>query len=303
MEYIQPSLEHVKGDTWCIVTGYSRIPLFKLGAGRAMLIDSGLANPDREGILSLLRREDLRVAAVLTSHAHIDHTGNHKILQQEHGAKLYMTLFDAAVSSNPVNLKAYFYGTSYQGVINYGESMFCHADRLITPRDNEVVVEGARFQVLRLPGHAPEHLGFVTPDGVAYLGDALMSEQVLNSVHIPYSMCCELDIQTKRNIQHMDYDAYIIPHNAVCADVRALAQQNICVLQDKIETVYNTVDHYMSMEQIVARASAAMGMRGDTTYKINVAERNIRIFVEHLLDTKRLRVRANEGVIEYIRRE
>ena len=181
--------------------------------------------------------------------------------------------------------------------------MFCHADRLITPRDTEVVVEGARFQVLRLPGHAPEHLGFVTPDGVAYLGDALMSEQVLNSVHIPYSMCCELDIQTKRNIQHMDYDAYIIPHNAVCTDVRALVQQNICVLQDKIETVYNTVDHYMSMEQIVARASAAMGVRGDTTYKINVAERNIRIFVEHLLDTKRLRVRANEGVIEYIRRE
>ena len=73
------------GDTFCIVTGYARIPLFKLGGGRAVIFDSGLAVPDRAGIFDLLRREELRVAAILTSHAHIDHTGNHKAIQQEHG--------------------------------------------------------------------------------------------------------------------------------------------------------------------------------------------------------------------------
>ena len=113
------------GDTFCIVTGYARIPLFKLGGGRAVIFDSGLAVPDRAGIFDLLRREELRVAAILTSHAHIDHTGNHKAIQQEHGAVVYMTPFDAAVSGTPMNLKAYLYGTSYRGVMDYGASMLC----------------------------------------------------------------------------------------------------------------------------------------------------------------------------------
>lgn len=298
---VKPYLEPVLGDTFCIVTGYSRIPLFKLGGGRAVLIDSGLAKPDREGILDLLRRENLRAAAVLTSHAHIDHTGNHSVLQSEHGAVLYMTAFDAAISSTPMNLKSYLYGTSYRGLMGYWDSMLCRMDRVIRPEDAEVEIEGARFQILRLPGHAPEHLGFVTPDGVAYLADALMSDRVLESVRIPYCMCCELDIQTKQEIRTMDYARYIIPHNGVCDEVAALAQRNIQKLEEKIEVVASLADHYITLEQLVAESVTAMGASRDTVYKIRVAERNIRVFVEHLLDMGRLTQRADRGLIEYIR--
>lgn len=298
---VKPYLEPVLGDTFCIVTGYARIPLFKLGGGRAVLLDSGLAAPDRDGILALLRREGLRVTAILTSHAHIDHTGNHQVLQQEHGAVVYMTPFDAAVSGSPMNLKAYLYGTSYRGVMDYGASMLCRADKIIYPEDTAVEVEGARFEILRLPGHAPEHLGFVTPDGAAYVADALMSGQVLDSVRIPYCMCCELDFQTKRALLDTHYPRYIIPHNGVCSDITDLVERNTRKLLDKIETVAGLADRRITMEELVAKASAAMGVTGDTVYKIRVAERNIRVFVEHLLDTGRLVQIASQGVIEYVR--
>lgn len=297
----KPYLEHVKGDTYCVVTGYSRIPLFRLDTGRAVLLDSGLARPDRQGIFDLLRQEGLRVEAILTSHAHIDHTGNHRAFQKEHGAKIYMSLFDAAVSSTPMNLKSYLYGTSYRGTIAYGESMLCKADRLIKQDDEELTVDGAKFRILRLPGHAPEHLGFVTPDGVAYLADSLMSDQVLDSVRIPYCMCCELDLQTKERLKEFNYDFYIIPHNAVCTEIAGLAERNRQKLLEKIEVVAGLADHYISMEELVARSAAAMGVNGDTVYKIRVAERNIHVFAEHLLDTGRLVQRANNGIIEYIR--
>ena len=301
MRVVTPYLEPVLGDTYCIVTTYCRIPVFKLGGGRVVMIDSGLAVPDREGILALLRKENLRVAAILTSHAHIDHTGNHHAIQQEHGAVVYMTPFNASVSETPMNLKSYLHGTSYRGVIEYGASMLCRTDRIILPKDTAVEVEGARFQILRLPGHTPEHIGFVTPDRVAYVADTLMSDSVLDAVRIPYCMCCELDIQSKRKVQKMDWARYIIPHNGVYDDVKQLAERNIQKLLDKIEMVYDAVDHYMSMEQIVAEVSAAMGVQGDTVYKINVSDRNIRIFVEHLLDTGRMVQRANESVKEYDR--
>ena len=299
--YEKPRLEQVRGDTWCIVTGYVRIPMYRLGGGRIVLIDSGIAVPDGAEIASLLHRENLTVAAILTSHAHIDHTGNHRMLQQEFGAKIWMSLFDAAASWNVMGMKALFGNTSYRGTEEYAESMFCQADEIIRPGDTAVTVEGATFPILRLPGHAPEHLGFVTPDGVAYLGDTLMSEQVLSAVRIPYCTCCELDLQSKRRVAELPYDCYIIPHNGVRSDVRALAQANIDSLLEKVELTAAQADCWRSMEELVARAAAAMGMEGNNVYRIKVAERNIRTFAEHLLDTGRLIQRGKDGIVQYIR--
>lgn len=290
----------MKGDTWCIVTGYSRIPLFKLGGGRAVLIDSGIP-ADREGILALLKRSGLTVAGILTSHSHIDHMGNHRVLQREHGAKLYMTPFDAAVTADPMAIKICFYEASYNDVLQYAAPMFCRADFVIGPEDKSVEVEGARFGILRLPGHASDHIGFVTPDSVAYLADALLSDQVLNAVRIPYCLCCELDLQTKRRISGMKYDSFIIAHNGVYAESKGIADRNISKLHEKVETVYDLINRPMAMEDIVLRASEAMGVRRNTLYKIRVSECNIRTYVEYLTETGRLLQRAKDGMIEYIR--
>ena len=43
MEIIKPYLEHVKGNTYCIVMSAVRIPIYKLNATDAIMIDSGYA--------------------------------------------------------------------------------------------------------------------------------------------------------------------------------------------------------------------------------------------------------------------
>lgn len=275
--------------------------MFRLGGGRIVLIDSGVAVPDQGKLLQLLQRENLRVAAVLTSHAHIDHIGNHYAIQSAHGSKVYMTPFAAAVSARPMNLKAYLSGMSYKETLSDGASMFCEADYIFRETDLVVDVEGACFKILALPGHAPEHVGFVTPDGVAYLADALLSDQVLDSVHIPYCMSCELDIQTKKIIEKMDYDSYILAHNAVYSCVKSIALRNREKLLEKIELVEGLAACPISMEKLVARASKRMGVPDGSVRKIRVAESSIRSFVEYLVDEGRLRQSVNKGVINYVK--
>ena len=301
MDIVQPFLEHVKGNTWCIVTKRSRIPLFKLKGGRVVLIDSGISTTDRVGILSLLAQNALTVAAILTSHAHVDHIGNHKTLQKEQGSKLYMTPFDAAISENPLYAQAYFYGINYQKVIKYTATYRCHADYLIRPEDEFIDVEGARFKILRLSGHTVEHLGFVTPDSVAYLADALLSDHVLESVRIPYCINCALDLDTKERIGEMNYDSYIVAHNGVYENIGALVKRNIDNILSKVDIIYKIADHYMSMEQILAKTCAALGIRMDSIYKIRSSEQSVRVYMEYLIEEGRLVQRANNGIIEYIR--
>ena len=155
---IEPYLEHVKGNTYCIVTGYARIPLYQLDRANCILIDSGL-HEDGKGIISCLERENLSVKAVLTSHSHIDHVGNHLALRRHFGARLYMSMFAAAANAEPVNLACCLPDfTTYRRLQPFMEGHF-KPDVLMDWSADSIEVEGAIFQILHLPGHDAEHLG------------------------------------------------------------------------------------------------------------------------------------------------
>ena len=254
-------LEHVLGDTYCIVTGYVRIPLYRLDKNRVVLMDSGLALPDRKKLLALLEREGMRVAAVLTTHAHIDHIGNHSVLKELHGASLYMTPYAAAQISGPLNMGGYIYNVSYRGIRKTFATMFCQADHVIQNTDTTVTVEGAVFDILRLNGHAPEHIGFVTPDGAAYPGDTLLTPEVQKSLHVPFCMCPELDMEAKERLAQTDYPVYILAHNGLCDNPRETAKVNIALMQEKMESILRLAREPVSQETLLAGASAAMGVQ------------------------------------------
>ena len=294
-------LEHLKGDTWCIVTDFCRIPFYKLDEKNIVMMDTGMRDPMDGGILDLLKKSDLKVSHILTTHAHIDHVGNHAILQREHGAKVYMTLFDAAVTSSPLCLKTYMYGSSYKFICEHADSMLCKTDELILPDQKNIIIEGVSFEILNLPGHAPEHLAFVTPDGVAYVADLLMTEHVLRSVRIPHITCWEEDLKSKRYIRNTQYSAYIMAHNGVCNSIDSLIRENIEVIEEKIKVVEDLLCDYMTMDEIAARGIKKFGVKDDTGWKLNTAYVNIRTFLEYLLDSKRAISVAKDGVTMYIR--
>jgi len=68
------------------------------------MIDCGLIE-EREGILKLLSMEGLKPAAVLATHAHVDHIGNAAYFQKEFGAKIIMNEVEAAIADSIRGLK------------------------------------------------------------------------------------------------------------------------------------------------------------------------------------------------------
>ncbi len=292
-------MEHVTGDTWCIVTGYVRIPVYKLGDGRAVLMDSGLLVPDGEKLLRLLEKEGLRAAAVLTSHAHIDHIGSHAVLQRLHGALLYMTPFAAAVMASPLNMGAAIYNHTHEGVKKMFGPLMCRADRIIGEEERFLTVCGRRFGILRLPGHAPEHVGFVTPDGAAYVGDALLSPEVMDSIHLPFCMCPAEDIESRKRLAETDFPFYILAHNGVCTDVRAAAEGNDAAFFKKAALVLDLACAPVSLETLMSSAMAGMHISGDNSYKVHVAEQSLRAIIHYLVDARCLRETAEDGRLMY----
>lgn len=264
----------------------------------AVMIDSGLKQPDRMGILTLLEQEQIRVSAVLTSHFHRDHTGNHRALKEKYGAHLYMTPFASAMYNNPQK-QAGIYESSFVDLLR-GSSVEGPMDHLFSLKDGFITAAGYNFRILPLSGHVHEHTGFVTPDGAAYLGDTILSKHILQGIRIPYCTFCREDLEAKAAVLEMDYPCYILAHNGVYSHIRELAQENIDNMHSKLCMVESMARRYITLEQLSAEVLRYTGGDSDSLLQVIGNKRNVQVLVEYLQEMGRLDIRAKDGQVEYI---
>ena len=181
-------LRHVYGRTYAAVGATALMPVYKLTERDIVLMDTGYARLDRSALVNLIEDNGFRLRGIICSHAHFDHTGNVRYLQQRYGCQAAAQIIEAGISVNPdayrANYVALTYGKSREYLLEE-----CFPADVIIPADAEHVdFCGARFGILQLPGHSAGHIGVVTPDGVAYLGDCLIDEGQIAAAKLPTSM-------------------------------------------------------------------------------------------------------------------
>ena len=188
-------LRHVYGNTYAAVGATALMPVYKLTDTDIVLMDTGYARLDRSALVNLIEGNGFRLRGIICSHAHFDHTGNVRYLQQRYGCLAAAQIIEAGISVNPdayrANYVALTYGKSREYLLEE-----CFPADVIIPADAEHLdFCGARFGILQLPGHSAGHIGVVTPDGVAYLGDCLIDEEQIAAAKLPTSMFIARDVR------------------------------------------------------------------------------------------------------------
>ena len=255
----------VCGSTCAAVGTTALLPVYKLNDREVVLMDTGYAKLDRAALTGLIETQGWRVRAVLCSHAHFDHTGNVRYLQEKYGAQAAISLIEAGISVNPDSYRANYVALTYgKSREIFLEECFT-ADRVIFPQDNHIDVCGARFGILPLPGHSAGHLGFVTPDGAAYIGDCLIDRREIAGAKLPTSMFIARDLESKESLRALDCPAYILAHRQVITDGM---------------TFSDWIYAFCQRENI----------RTKQELKFSIVERNFANFVDWLTDTGRVRI-------------
>ena len=197
-------MQHVLGRTWAAEGATALLPLYFLSEKDVILIDTGYAKLDRSGLTHLIDDNGLRLRGIICSHAHFDHTGNVRYLQQRYGCPAAIQLIEAGISVNPDSYRANYvaltYGKSRQLFL---EECFT-ADIVIGAEDDHLDLCGARFGILQLPGHSAGHIGVVTSDGAAYVGDCLIDHDEIAAAKLPTSMFIARDLESKEHLRQLD---------------------------------------------------------------------------------------------------
>ena len=284
-------LRHVLGRTWVAEASTALLPIYRVTDADMVLIDTGYAKLDRAGLTALIEDRGFHLRGIICSHAHFDHSGNVRYLQQRCGAKAAAHIIEAGISVNPdayrANYVALTYGKSREFFL---EECFV-ADTIIGPEDDFLDFCGVRFGILQLPGHSAGHIGVVTPDNVAYVGDCLIDQQQIDSAKLPTSMFIARDLQSKEFLRRTQYDAYILAHKSVVTDIAPLVDSNIAFIHRKAEELLNDLTDGMTFAQWISTFCQRENIRTKNELKFSIIERNFSNFVDWLTDEGRILVR------------
>jgi glyoxylase-like metal-dependent hydrolase (beta-lactamase superfamily II) len=289
----------VKGNTFCIDTGMTYIPFYKISEEEIIMLDTGWEKGERNGIEQILDENNFKVSAILNSHAHIDHIGNNTYLKEKHNCIIAMSAYEALMCSSEANLKLYYSSQTLKDVKKHYGHMICKTDVMIDNNQDKITLCGVEFKIIHTPGHSPAHICIITPDNAAYLGDSLISYEVMEGAKMPYAFILSEDMKSKAKLYDLDCSRYIVAHKGIYGDIEKLVDDNIDFYESRAEKIYEVIEGTMTMEDIMKAVIKSFHIRVNSVNRYSFIERMLRSYVEYLYEIEKLQLIMEDGFLKY----
>lgn len=242
-------LLHIHKDTWAAVGATALIPFYRLTDTDIVLLDTGIAASDREGLTALLEEHGLHPKGILCSHAHYDHVGNAAYLRCRYGCPIAMPMIEAAICADATAFRANYETLTYGTIQSmFPEECFL-SDVLISPDIDHLDFCGVRFGLLPLPGHSAGQMGFITPDGTAYLADCLLGPEQLQRFKLPTIMHIARDLTVMESLRSLRCPAYVLAHKTSVTELGPVIDANIAAIHDKGRRLLSCLTDGMTADQ------------------------------------------------------
>ena len=227
----------------------AKIGLVKLNEKDVCLIDSGNDKDAGRKIRQILDANGWQLTAIYNTHSNADHIGGNKYLQGQTGCKIYAPGIDCDFTRHPILEPSFLYG-------GYPCKDLRHKFLLAQESDaedltKEVLPKG--FEVINLPGHFFDMVGFRTPDNVVYLADCLSSRETLDKYQIGFIYDIAAYIKTLEMVKSLSAKMFVPAHAAATEDISELAQYNIDKVQEIAGKIIDLCKEPLCFEVILQR--------------------------------------------------
>ena len=211
----------------------AKIGVVKTGENEVCLIDSGNDKDAGKKVKRLLDAQGWTLKTIYNTHSHADHIGGNRYLQTQTGCGIYAPGIERDFTEHPLLEPSYLYGGNPSGELRHKFLMAQESHAL--PLTQEVLPEG--WNMIPLPGHSFDMVGFRTPEDVVYLADCLTSAETLDKYQISFLVNVEQYLKTLEQVKGMSARLFIPSHAAPTEAIAPLAQLNIDKVYEVAEKI------------------------------------------------------------------
>ena len=268
----------------------AKIGLVRLTDTEVCLIDSGSDKDAGRRVRKILDENGWKLRVICNTHSHADHIGGNRYLQQQTGCQIYAPGMECDFVNHPVLEPMTLYGGFPPRDLRHKFLMAQPSQA--EPLTEEVVPEG--LELLPLPGHSWDMVGFRTEDQVVYLADCLSSEETLEKYQINFVYDVAEYVRTLERVREMQAALFVPAHAAATENIAGLAQKNLDKVEEIGERILAICREPVTFEEILRQLFESYGLLMDFQQYVLVGS-TVRSYLAWLRDAGRVDVLFDGG--------
>ncbi len=261
----------------------AKIGIVKLNDTEVCLIDSGNDKEAGKKVRKILEANNWSLKAIYNTHSNADHIGGNKYLQTQTGCKIYAPGIECDFTRHPVLESAYLYGGYPCKDLRHKFLMAQESDAEYLTE--EVLPEG--FEMIPLPGHFFDMVGFRTPGDVIFLADCLSGKETLDKYQIGVVYDVGAYIQTLETVKNLKASLFVPSHAEVTEDITELVQYNLRKVAEIAEKIVAICAEPVCFERILQKLFAEYELTMNMEQYVLVGS-TVRSYLAWLKDTGRV---------------
>lgn len=217
----------------------AKVGVYKQNETDVYLIDGGSDKNAAKRVMRVVNANNWRVLGIINTHAHADHNGGNRYIQEQTGCKIFSDSMESAITCNTLLQPTLLYGA-------YPPKELMHKFTYAQP-SKAVGVDDADFpkelEVVDISGHSGGMIGIIAPDGTAFVGDIISSENILEKYKITYLYNVEKYLESLETVKNINAKIFVPSHDVVTTDIAPIADYNrkkVLEIGDSIVDILST---------------------------------------------------------------
>lgn len=227
----------------------SKIGIVKISDENVCLIDAGSGRDTAKKILKHIRENGWSLSAIYVTHSHADHIGGCKYLQDSTGCKIYARGIEADFVNHPILEPSLVWSANPPDSLRH---KFLLAQPSICEPLTEAVLPEC-IKMIDLGGHSPEMVGFITDEGVAFIGDSFSGVSTLEKYRVGYIYDIERYLNTLSELKGLEAELYIPSHAEVSDNISEIVDYNIENTEQILEKITEICTQGATFEEILKK--------------------------------------------------
>lgn len=218
----------------------AKIGIYAQSEREVYLIDSG---NDKEAAKKVLKIADVKgwtIKGILNTHSNADHIGGNSFIQNKIGCSVFSSGIEADFTRHPVLEPSFLYG-GYP-CKNLRNKFLMAKESVVSDFSSPEFPK--EVEIIPLPGHFFDMVGFRTPDNTVFLADCVSSRATLEKYGVTFIYDVAAYLETLANIETLKADIFVPSHAEVCNDVSELAEinrQKVYEIEQVIKVICDTL--------------------------------------------------------------
>ena len=205
------------------ISNPTKIGVYRLNDTDVCLVDSGMSKDVGKRILKVVNANGWRIRCIINTHSHADHIGGNAYLQEQTGCDIFSKGLEAVYTANPFLEPTTLFGA-------FPCSDLRHKFLMAQPSVVKDISDSdypEQLKIVDLPGHAFDMIGVLTPDGVLFAGDTVISQATIDKYKVFYLFDVKTHIQTLEALKQFDAKVFVPSHTEPVEDITELVDFNL----------------------------------------------------------------------------